>query len=221
MRRKIIKISLVVAIVFILFMLSRIYHFIMINKVYDAIENFKKEENRYYSVTIANSKKTSIKEEIWIKDKILKYNERTDEMNIHSFWDDFNSNEKYLIKWENKEFTKKALSRDEQNFLTNLPSIIADIYPNANFDIKKFLNISYILPIEYENQKCYKIVADRKVLIVDKNTYLPVCYFSKFTNSNQPSNDRVENRYEFKVGTVTDEDIALPDLTEYTDMSDE
>lgn len=208
----------IILIVLILFVISRIYHFIVISRLHNAIDNFKNEENRYYCVIFENE--NIIKEEILLKNNILKCNEHKDDANIYCEWKDFNNNQDYSIDLVNKKFTENDFLRDKKSFLKNLPKFILEIYPNDKFNLSEFLKISYIIPTEYNNQKCYKIIIDEKICMVNRETYLPIYYSSKRINSNQDANDSIENVYEFKVGEVTDEDIMLPDLTDYTKIQE-
>ena len=215
MKKIVIKIILVIAI---LFLLSRVYYFVIISRAYDAILNFKNETNRYYSVTMINNGQNTIKEEIFIKDNIVKCNEKNDEAILHQEWKDFNNKQEYIIDFRNKTFKEKTLARNEQSFLKNLPRAILDSYQDDTFNLKQFLKIKYIIPVKYENQKCYKIVTNVGTVIINKHTYLPIYSTIKVTNSTEDTSTLTENRYEFKIDEVTNEDVALPDLTEFEDI---
>lgn len=215
MKKIVIKIILVIAI---LFLLSRVYYFVIISRAYDAILNFKNETNRYYSVTMINNGQNTIKEEIFIKDNIVKCNEKKDETILHQEWKDFNNKQEYVIDFRNKTFKEKTLTRNEQSFLKNLPRAILDTYQDDTFNLKQFLKIKYIIPAKYENQKCYKIVTNVGTVIINKHTYLPIYSTIKVTNSTEDISSLTENRYEFKTDEVTNEDVALPDLTEFEDI---
>ncbi len=215
MKKIVIKIILVIAI---LFLLSRVYYFVIISRAYDAILNFKNETNRYYSVTMINNGQNTIKEEIFIKDNIVKCNEKKDETILHQEWKDLNNKQEYVIDFRNKTFKEKTLTRNEQSFLKNLPRAILDSYQDDTFNLKQFLKIKYIIPAKYENQKCYKIVTNVGTVIINKHTYLPIYSTIKVTNSTEDISSLTENRYEFKIDEVTNEDVALPDLTEFEDI---
>ena len=52
------------------------------------------------------------------------------------------------------------------------------------------------------------------MVIIDKSTYLPVYSTLKIANSKSKDN-KIEYKYKFGVGTVTDEDIAVPNTSDY------
>ncbi len=97
-----------------------------------------------------------------------------------------------------------------------MPDLILLVYQDNQFNIKEFLKVKYILPVDYHNQKCYKIATNTQTLIISRDTYLPIYYSIDMMNSEKNEKVLTEITYEFKVGEVTDEDIALPDLTGYT-----
>lgn len=210
----------IVLIIMAVFIGKRIYYFTVIRNVYEAIENFRNEDNRYYAVTITNNNMTKV-EEILVKDNRVKWNEKKDNMRVYCEWKDFNDNEEYSIIFKNKTFSVNNLLMVEPKFLKNLPNAVLDIFRGNQFNIKEFQKIERVLPVDYNNQKCYKIITDKETLIVDQETYLPIYYSVETINSEENIKLLTETTYEFKVGEVTDEDIALPDLTGYTQIEEE
>lgn len=206
----------IVLIIMAVFIGKRIYYFTVIRNVYEAIENFRNEDNRYYAVTITNNNMTKV-EEILVKDNRVKWNEKKDNMRVYCEWKDFNDNEEYSIIFKNKTFSVNNLLMVEPKFLKNLPNAVR----GNQFNIKEFQKIERVLPVDYNNQKCYKIITDKETLIVDQETYLPIYYSVETINSEENIKLLTETTYEFKVGEVTDEDIALPDLTGYTQIEEE
>lgn len=212
MKKLVVKIILVILIIT---LGSKAYYFMVMNHICRAIERFENEENRYYSVVL-KSKRSTGKQEIWLKDNVLKLEESKDGEKTYCQWEDFSNGKKYNIDLERKDFTENVLTKTNKNYLVNLPRLILNIYKDNQFKMKYFLKIKYIIPIKYNNQKCYKIVTNQETIIVDRTTGLPIHSVVKFTNSNQDSKYETEISYEFKVNEVTDEEIELPDLTGYT-----
>ena len=209
----------IILVIGILFMLIKIYHFVVMNKVYNAVESFKSERNNYYSVVTTSPNGDITLVEIFRKENIVKYKIHKDDIFTYYKWKDFNDNLEYSIDVSNKTFKEEELLFEEEIFAT-LPNLIVSTYRNNKLNISQFLKIKYIIPIKYNNQKCYKIKNSTQTLIVDRSTYLPVYYAKKQINSSKGSEDLIENTYEFKVGEVKDEDILLPNLTGYTNISE-
>ena len=203
----------VISVIGILFLVTRIYHFIVINQVYNAMMRFNEESNKYYSVTINDSDKNAISEIAFVKDNITKCCEQKNGTDLYCEWKNFDHKEKYEIDFKTKSFKKSTLAENQQSVLRNLPRLILNIYKDEKFIFYEFLKIKYVIPVKYQNQKCYKIVGNNDTCIVDRDNFLPIFYSVKFMKSEQSL--EMENTYEFKIGEVTDEDVALPDLTEY------
>lgn len=217
--KKIVKI--VILVIVILFLISRVYYFVVINKIYGAIRDFQDEKNRYYSVNlIEDSNKNSIKKEILVKDEIVKNNLQRNGIKCTCDFKDFKSNKEYSIDLQNRSFTESELSELQEDLLINLPDVILDIYQDDKFAITEFLKVKYVIPTEYKDEKCYKIVKNKQVLIISKDTYLPIYSYLKFMSSSDKSAEVTQYAYEFKVGEVTQEEIELPDLTGYTKMNE-
>lgn len=197
-----------------LFILSKTYHFVMMNKVYDAIEEFRNEENRYYSVTVLVSEEISRKEEIFVKQKIVKYTKWKENTGLYCEWKNCNSNESYSFNVDSKNLYEYNSPIENEKFLDNIPNFILSIYKNNKFNINKIFDVRYIIPTKYDGKSCYKISTKTEEIIIDKDTYLPLYSSIKTINLNE--NNKTENIYEFKVGEVTDEDVALPDFSDYT-----
>ena len=218
------KIGIIIFVVIVLIAIAifigrRIYYFTVIKNVYEAIENFRNEDNSYYAVTIKDS--SIIKEEIVTKNNIVKWNEQKDGNGVYCQWKNFDNNQRYAIFLGDKTFKENDTLIFENNILNNLPQMIFFIYSKEYFNIKEFLKIKKISSSQYNNQDCYEIVTDTKSLIVSKENYLPIYYSVETINSEKNVKFLTETTYEFKVGEVTDEDIALPDLTGYTQISGE
>lgn len=219
------KVGIVIFVVIILIIMAvfigkRIYYFTVIRNVYEAIENFRNEDNRYYAVTMTENNVT-ICGNIVLKNNILKWNEKRDNVNVYCQWKDFNKNQEYAIIFKDKTFTINEFLITHSTILTNLPKVLLSVFTDNQFNIKEFQKIERVLSVDYNNQKCYKIITDKETLIVDQETYLPIYYSVETVTSEENINLLTETTYEFKVGEVTDEDIALPDLTGFTQINEE
>lgn len=215
MKNKFAIISIIVVVLLIL-LFTKVYHLVVVNHVFDAIEKFKNEENRAYSVETIMNGNVVFKEEKLLKQEIMKYIKKTNDIVINCKWKNFVENEEYFIDIIHKEVTLYNVMNEDKNGLFNLSSFIEYSSNNGRFNLSKIFDIYYIIPIKYKNKPCYKIVTKNEVTIIDKDTYLPFYSSVKRSKLNEESKGTIEKIYEFKVGEVTDEDIALPDLSEYT-----
>lgn len=213
MKKFLIKISVVsIFVILLIFISLKIYHYVIIHNVYHAIENFTEEENRYYSVVRIKSGETIYQEEIFRNKSQIKYLK----FNVYSgkcYYElkDFKTDEQNAWRTRNGQKLNEVESCIEDNeFITNMPNFISLIYQNNKFNFKQFFQIYYIIPTKYEDKKCYKIVTKTEVILVDKNTYLPVYACRNLKNSDKASNANKEFIYEFKINTGTDEDMEEP-----------
>ena len=63
----------VVFVILILFMLSKVYQMVIVSRVFEAVEEFRNEENRGYWVETIINGKMVLKEEIILKQEIVKH----------------------------------------------------------------------------------------------------------------------------------------------------
>lgn len=206
----------IVLVILLLLVLSRVYYLVVINHVFEAIQKFKDEENREYCVEMKVNENTILKEQILLKQEIMKYINRKNSLDINCVWKNFKSKEKYSFGVKQKTVYINDLIMESKDILFNLPSLMGYTAENGKFDISKIFEVLYILPIKYQDKLCYKIITKNEVIIVEKDTYLPIYSSIKRMKSNEESKSVIERRYEFKVGEVTDEDVELPNLSEYT-----
>ena len=181
----------------------KVYHYVVIHNVYHAIENFISEKNRYYSVKIIQNGKMLFNEQIFCKDNQMKYLV-------------LNSNlKKWYFELKNFDENAKELSNldsriEDISFITNIPISLLEIYQNNKFNFDQFFQIYHIASTEYEGKRCYKIVTKTEILLVDENTYLPVYAYRNLKSSEKLANPNKEYIYEFRVNTVTQEDMQEP-----------
>lgn len=206
----------VVLVILILFMLSKVYQVVIVSRVFEAVEEFRNEENRGYWVEIKMNKDMILEEQILLKQKIMKYINKKNSLDVNCVWKSFESKEEYFFDIKKEEVYINDLIMESKDILFNLPSLMGYTFGNGKFDISKIFEVLYILPVKYEDKFCYKIITKNEVIIVEKDTYLPIYSSIKRMKSNEESKSVIERRYEFKVGEVTNEDVTLPNLSEYT-----
>lgn len=208
------KIVLVVLMIFILYGISRIYCFVIINKIYASFENFISEGNRYYCVTNKRNNEVIYQEKLFYKDNRVKYL-RVDN-NLERIYLEIKDFElKKLYKWNARLGKIEETYEDEIYFFNertvrNVSDFITHIYENNKFNWKKFLKIHYIIPTKYEGKGAYKIVTKTEIIIVDKETGLPKYSCENVINSNRNDNIKNEYFYEYEIGSVTEEDMQIP-----------
>lgn len=204
MKKFLIKgIVIVIFVVLVIWICFKVYHYVIIHNVYHAIENFISEKNRYYSVITIQNGNMLFNEQVFCKDNRIKYLV-------------LNSNlKKCYFELKNFDEIDEELDKidsriESSNFLTNIPNFISLIYQNNKFNLDQFLQIYQIIPIQYKDTECYKIVTKMETMIVDKTSYLPVVVYENVARSNIKEEHNVEYIYEFRVNTVTQEDMEEP-----------
>ena len=206
---------LIVCVFLVLVFIIKIRETIILYKIFLSINEFRKENNRYYSVSTRYENHINSIEKCYLKDNfekiILNNNSAGEYCEIKNLLtkEEIAYNVSQKMKYENQ----KGLNF--QDNLLNIPNIInIDKTNNKSTKMKKILKIHYIIPTTYEGKKCYKIVTSSEMVIIDKSTYLPVFSTLKTANS-KSKDDKIEYKYEFEVGTVTDDDIAVPNISDY------
>lgn len=206
----------VVFVILILFMLSKVYQMVIVSRVFEAVEEFRNEENRGYWVETIINGKMVLKEEIILKQEIVKHVKKKNGSIISYKCKNFDQKEECFVNIKNKKIYRHDIMIKNENTLYNLPNFIEYSFDNDKFNLYKIFDVHYILPTKYQDKLCYKIITKNEVIIVEKDTYLPIYSSIKRMKSNEESKSVIERTYEFKVGEVTDEDVELPDLSEYT-----
>lgn len=207
--RKVLKIMIVILI---LFVLVKLYHFMIVKHLFDAITEFKNEENRAYFVNTVMSENMVLEEKVFLKQETIKYISKESNVDLIYEWREFRNNEEYFFDVNSKKiYTKDTYLT--KNFLPDIPECIGYSY-GEEFKPSAILAVHHIIPTRYNDKFCYKIITKNEVIIIDKDTYLPV--YSSMKTVKTDSKNKIEKTYEFKVGEVTDEEVALPDLSEYT-----
>lgn len=181
-------------------MCFKVYHYVIIHNVYQAIENFISEKNRYYSVVTIQNGKMLFNEQIFCKDNQIKYLVLNSDLKT------------WYFELKNFDEIEKALDKSDsriQNseFLTNIPISLLEIYQNNKFNFDQFFQIYHITSTEYEGKRCYKIVTKIETLLVDKSSYLPLYAYRNLKSSEKSANPNKEYIYEFEVNTVKNTDM--------------
>lgn len=214
--KSVIKVLIMILIILLLFMLIKIYHFAIVKHVFDAVENFKNQENRAYLVTSKMDENIVLLEETLLKEKIIKYANKRNDLYLTYEWKNFENNERYSFNIMNKEIYKDDIVIEDRKNLLNFPSFLNYLFKGDKINLSEIFDIYYIVPTKYEDKSCYKIATKKEIIIIDKDTYLPVYSSIKRVSYDNENKNAIERTYEFKVGEVTDEDVALPNLSEYT-----
>ena len=216
LKNKLVKRILIIVLVILeLFVLSKVYHFMLVSRLFDAVENFREEENRTYFVMTTMDRELVMEEKILLKEDTVKYVNSKNNRELNYIWKNFQNSKEYFIDVENKVYTDDMTFKNK-NILPKLPNFIRYAFNKSKLNISKIFDICHIVLTKYENRICYKIVTKNEVIIIDKDTYLPIYSSLKMLDATYKSKNVIEKSYEFKVGEVTDEDVALPDLSEYT-----
>lgn len=210
------KVLIILIIAVIIFVIGKIYCLAIINNMFSAIQKFWKKENRYYSVSQTIDESTIRKEEIFIKQPIVKYIKQNEVNGCVYEWKNLETNEQYLYNSNNEILENKELSIQDETFIKNLPNFISVLCENNKLNFDSVLRVNYIIPIKYNNKPCYKVVTKAETIIIDKSTYLPIYSAMKMHNSDGKISHEIEKMYEFEVGNITEDDVLLPDLTHYT-----
>ena len=205
------KILIFFNIVFIICFLIKLYHSIILINIHKNLNDFQNQTNRSYVVRICdNSEKNNI-QQIYLKENISLYNLSCNNVILYSEWQDRINGKKFNFKNNDKELLTTEYEILEKNeSLYDLPNLFRN-----NDHFKYLFQIYYIIPTTYNDTKAFKIVTASEEIIIDANTFLPVHLIKKNYNSNNNLENCIEYNYEFEIGTVTDEDVALPNLSEY------
>lgn len=205
------KILIFFNIVFIICFLIKLYHFIILINIHKNLNDFKSEINRKYSVETKINENRIYNQKIFFKNDVIKYNLLCNNKILYCEYKDVKILKKYTINSVNKEvLSDNCIMLEKVETLYDLPNLF-----EKNNILKHLFPIYYIIPTKYNDTKAFKIVTASEEIIIDANTFLPVHLIKKNYNSNNNLENCIEYNYEFEIGTVTDEDVALPNLSEY------
>lgn len=168
-----------------------------LNKISELRDESKKISNLYFT-----EEGSSSITEFWKKDNIIKQNVRlkSGDGNI-TFWKDFEKDEGYTIFNNSKTYNVgvEVISTQPQanniNCLDNKNILLLSINPMFKITSKK-----------YNDRDCYYIKSGQDEVYIDKE--YGITLYQK--------NELNEYKVNYSVNTVTDEDIAKPDLADFT-----
>lgn len=210
------SVLIVLLFILIIFIIVTSYKFIILRKVADNNINIEVGDN--YKLTRKTEESIST---IFVKDGIYKtVNEMKGAMKIinvyqdnmwHSFVEVKDSSENNGMKtyyYERAQEIKMVLNRTSLSgyFIMMYDETMVDAKVSSIGILKAILSGNMeIKSTEYNGKDCYKVIHDSNYMIVDKENFTAV-------------ND---NGVEIKLekGVVTDEDIKMPDINEYTKVN--
>jgi len=211
----------IVIIIIILFAFSKIHTFAIVTKMYTAIENFGKLDNKLYKVQVLHGEEVIRKDELFTKEKVLKYIVYKKDSDIYYEWKNLETNESYAVNEDKKKMYKNSTTMvNAENILPHMSHFVLSVYKDEKINLKSIFDVKYIIPTKYNDRSSYKIVTKNETVIVDKNTYLPIYSALRKVNTQKEFDGQVEYIYEFEIENVSDEDVKLPDFSEYTLMDD-
>ena len=191
------KLILIVLVLLIIYAISVAYKLIILNKISEKNEENNNLDNYYY-FSIANNSLM----EYFKKDSIIKINMRQARGNASiTFWKDCNTGEQLMFINETKQYDKA-----EGGILENIPIsmlVSYDFTTNIMLAIHPFV---FIGTQKYNDIECYKIKFNTVYEVISKDRGL-------LLYSNDGNNMR---NIQYKFNTVTDDDVAKPNLSEYT-----
>lgn len=208
------KILIVVLILLVLFIIVKTREIMILNKIYNNMKQFDNESNRYCSIIKKFNNELEIEKRIYLNGSIEKYVAIDNTVGEYCSIKNFDTNEIYNYNDTQKIIYKDSSKVYSEDYFMGLINIISQVYFGEHLNFSELFKIHYILPTTYDGKTCYKIATSSEVVIIDKDTYLPV-YSSIKTENSGSGSINVEYTYKFEVGTVTDEDVAVPDFSDY------
>lgn len=195
MKKKIILAVLIIVVILVLLFMWRL---ITLNNIKKLNEESIKISNIYY----VEEEKNAIVE-IWKKDDIVKENTIVINSDTNmTMWKDLNTDEGYTI------------FNNSNSYLIGAETIATE--PQANNIYLLDYNNTILLALnpmikintkEYDNKSCWYLKDRQEEVYIDKETGI-VLY-----NKNEQLGREIKLKY--SINTVTDEDVAKPDLSDY------
>lgn len=211
MKDKLLKIFIILVIVFLIFCfitgISAIYKMIVFNKIFENMENKISFNNYYMKMTSKEDKESNL--EIYYKNGIGKL------VTSNGFYTWTDGTEAYLINEESKEYYKMTL--DDLGLISD--EAVASMIPGySETKVGRMLlagKITTSVKTEKVNGfKYYKIKTEdenqQKVIWLNKDTLLPSEVRLKV------GNEEFVYNYEIKFENIKSEEVAKPNLEEYT-----
>lgn len=211
-----------IIIVLIIFIIIKVIQISFIKKIKINIDNFEKLNNSY-CMQILNTQNDKIEIIRKVKNKIIQEKTKLVYLNKEDIiFIDNNNNKEIIIDLKDNIYRIKYNEENVKSKIQNLPKnieipdeAIRNLKEGNIFAILYYFKILYIVPAKYNNIDCYKIRTTREILYVDKENLYPV-YLEYKQNNSDKEKEKVTVKYVFEENIVTDEDIKIPDLTNYT-----
>ncbi len=188
------KILIVIAVIILIYLLVALYKYIVLTKIYEKGKASSEIPNRYYY----SETKDSISEG-WQKDGIKKMHLKAKEkIGDIEMWENSNTGEKYAF-WNEPE--KKY--QEGGQVVIGFVSMFSE--SESKYRIMMAINPALVIyPKKYDDKQCYGIKMSTISEVVDKETGL-ILYV----------NNGMEGTYIYTFNEVTDEDVQMPNLSEY------
>ncbi len=189
------KILIVIAVIILIYLLITLYKYIVLTKIYERNMESKKITNSYY---YSETEDTII--EGWQKDGIKKmYAKLKGKIGDIEMWENSNTGEKYVF-WNEPEKRYQEGGQVVMSF--------ASMFTESEKNIRLMMAahpLLFIIPSKYEDKQCYYITLFDIKEKIDKETGLTLL----------EGNSGIERTLKYTFNDVTDEDVEMPNLSEY------
>lgn len=202
--RKRIKVSEIFFIIFLLLVLGL---FLLIAWRYNVLCDISKQNNLTLNKTnyYYYSKNNETIMEYWKKENIAKLNMKQVNTNRDvTFWRDGNTGEEYTFYNMTMEYT------EDGGMFSSRPTSLTTSYDNFNKFLLALNPTVFIWTKEYNGKDCYDVKVGEQEEIIEKETGLLLS--TKFEDN--------ERKLSYSFDTVTDEDVKMPDISQYTLQGD-
>ena len=202
--RKRIKVSEIFFIIFLLLVLGLL---LLIAWRYNVLCDISKQNNLTLNKTnyYYYSKNNETIMEYWKKENIAKLNMKQVNTNRDvTFWRDGNTGEEYTFYNMTMEYT------EDGGMFSSRPTSLTTSYDNFNKFLLALNPTVFIWTKEYDGKDCYDVKVGEQEEIIEKETGLLLS--TKFEDN--------ERKLSYSFDTVTDEDVKMPDISQYTLQGD-
>lgn len=195
MKKKIV--FLVILIIIIILVVLFLWRLVLINKIKDLNGESIKISNLYFIEEDGSSIT-----EFWKKDNIIKENTKLMlENNNLTFWNNFDTEESYTLFNNIKKYSMGTNGMIYEPQANNVEIL------DSNNSILLALNPMFKIKTEqYDGKICYYIKLGQDEVYIDKE--YGITLYQKSENN--------ELKVKYSINSVKDEDVAKPDLTNYT-----
>ena len=202
--RKRIKVSEIFFIIFLLLVLGL---FLLIAWRYNVLCDLSKQNNLNLNKTnyYYYSKNNETIMEYWKKDNVAKLNMKQINTNRDvTFWRNGNTGEEYTFYNMTNEYT------EDGGMFSARPTSITTSYDNFNKFLLALNPTVFIWTKDYDGKECYDVKVGDQEEIIEKGTGLLL----------STSSEGNERKISYSFDTVTDEDVQMPDISQYTLQGD-